>query len=175
MSILAVLQEVKECVLVFSNYVFELDENKFKDSEECFDFVRILLLEGPENKKFSDNNKRKETSFRNYLLLRHPEFQKELDGDSKSKSFFGASWSFLETVVTELSRWLPLSESGVMIADAFWLKDKSSLLKLQKAASHFTNIFDPHSLTRFNHELEKLSVNFGMMQSLFYSPQDKIG
>jgi len=165
LSILSVVHELKDCMIIFAKYVFEVNSLKFRDREELFDYIKELLIT---QKKGGDCKelKRNFESFKKYFLSRHTEFT-ELINQQNSDEFFGSAWEYLQTVVTEISDRFPLDESSILMADAFFLRDLRSISRIQQIGKRFGNVIDPNTeLTKFNMEIEKLECNYNEIQSV---------
>jgi len=165
MSILNVIKELKESLLIFSIYVLDVKEKKhYTDRMDFFKVTKNILKEGDKNAVYKEALRKLE-SFKEYFLLRHSEFS--CSGDEKDNlELLKVAQSLFMAVVKQMGARLPLEDDGILIADGFSLEGDSSIDKLRQLGKRFSNIINPRTeLSKLSGEIDKLELNLNDIQS----------
>jgi len=119
MSILNVFKELKESLLIFSRYVFDLQEKKIHtDSEDLFGSKEYTFKRRKE--LYLQGLFEKVRIFQR-ILLRHSEFNSFLN-ESSSTEFFKIAYNLFKAIVNQMGARLLLADDGILVSDGFSLK-----------------------------------------------------
>lgn len=163
MSTAEIVEGLKECQLLFAEYVldfseedhFESSKKKFKKYNKIYENLTPILRE--RNEELYNSFARGEESFQDYFLSKHTEFGKLLEEFSRFREeFFKNAFKFLTKTFKGIKDRLPSPDSVLFLSECFLMKDQSSIEKLRSLGNIFKNVIFEDELGLFNKELNKL-------------------
>ena len=167
MNMMEIVETLKECHLLFAEYIFNLQEGTFIDGRKFKDYIKLYenltpLLQKDVDQLLVDSYMKNDQEFRSYFLNKHSEFKnwlEEVIEEDVEKDFFEAASNFLQKAFNGIKKKLPSCDSILFSTECFLLKDQLSLDKMKTLAERFKNVIHGEEVGMLNKELNKLGYH----------------